>query len=253
MPSKIDYSSSISSVSPPSSPTSIPQAGESPKGLAGIPDSISPPPQKGEKPHFIKRTLISIGLVLVYLLASPFFLLHWIFEAVFYGGDNEKALYHKLSKAIQKGPEKIKKFLNKHKDKPGSIGIIFKEFLNLEEVHPHLPKILEGANVQLMNDGGYFYDKWSQISISYQRMSSHVYQEGKCRAIDHLLFWKALDGNTRFQLEHSPLEGFSIRSLWHLVKWMVYRRDNEQQGVTGISPHVEDHPIMVPIIPRSGA
>jgi hypothetical protein len=225
-----------------------PHSTKSPKGLGAIGNSMTPP--RTEKPHLAKRAAITVGLVAVQLVAQVVLFFHALFEKIF-GEEHPKRLYFELYEIARKEDlHEIRTFLKNHATQEnGTVGTIFEQFLSLEKTHSYLPEILEGANVCLLDNGTY-YEKWSLIKSSYYRTSSHNHKEGEAKAIGHMLFWKDQDNNhTRFQLENSPLKGLSISSLRHLIDYLRYKRDNEQQGITGISPYLEKEPIHISLFP----
>jgi hypothetical protein len=211
-----------------------------PSGLASVPDSISAP-ITAPKPHMIQRMFVSVGLFLVHLATWTIQLTNWIIKVVLGYASKQKALYQELHQLAKEGNnERIQEFLLKHAHEKSAAGYLFSELVQLPELHSHLAEILQGANICLANDQGSFCRRWSQHADCYRRPSSHQYQEDHCFAIGHFLFWLDLEGNTRFQFENSPLKGL-ISTINHLIDYLRYRRDNEQQGVTGTSPHTEEY------------
>jgi len=127
---------------------------------------------------------------------------------------------------------------------------LFLDFISIEEFRPHLREILCGANVKLVNQGDYFFEKWKNNSNSYSRVSSHQYQPGTCfgikgKIIREITFWKDLDGCLRFQFESRPakLQGLQsvIEMFLHLGDYLYYKRDNRQQSQFGTSKYTENN------------
>ncbi|MBX7067108.1 MAG: hypothetical protein K1X28_07745 [Parachlamydiales bacterium] len=209
-----------------------------PRGLASVPDSMHIRPA-APKPNLIFRGGVSMLLGFFHLLTLNIRFFSWAKEQIF-GTCPQKELYRMLHQIAQKGNlREIEKFLEKHSGKPLPAGYLFSEFLKIPEVHLHFSDILQGANICLEGDRGAFCQRWRQHPNCYKRLSSHKYQGDECFAIDHILFWVDPEGNTRFQFENSPLRGV-LSAIEHAIDYLRYRRDNEQQGVVGISPHTED-------------
>ncbi|PIS03293.1 MAG: hypothetical protein COT85_01025 [Chlamydiae bacterium CG10_big_fil_rev_8_21_14_0_10_42_34] len=220
------------------------------KGLSSIPDSLSiePCPQK---PNLIVRTLLNIALLTLHSTVWTVLVTNWFFRACMGYFSRQKELYLQLYPIAKKGDEvEITKFLAEHRKKPFAAGYLFSEFLRLPELYSVLPNILEGANVCLLNDEGFFCRRWSDHHDAYMRKSSHKYQDDQCFAIGHFLFWLDLEGNTRFQFEKSPMRGF-FSSINHTIDYLRYLRDNEQQGVAGSSPHTEEFCIKIVVNKKS--
>jgi hypothetical protein len=215
----------------------------SPKGLSAISDSIDMCPLKGApKPNSILRIGYSMALKVFQIMTLGIELWAWVFERIF-GGLSQRSLYEKLYEISLKGNvHEIQNFLKKHSQNSSAVSYLFSEFQNLPRIVAHLPEILKGANVCLEGDRGFFYSRWKSHAESYPRVSSHCYQPNTCFAIDHVLFWLDLEGNTRFQFENSPLNSL-LSSMRHFADYLRYKRDNEQQGVTGTSAFTEEHPL----------
>ena len=143
---------------------------------------------------------------------------------------------------------KVEAFLVEHADEEFAAGYLFSEFLDIPELHPHLTELLQGANICMVDDRGFFCRRWSEHPDCYRRISSHKYQENECYAIGHFLFWLDLEGNTRFQFENSPWKGF-FSAINHAIDYLRYVRDNEQQGVTGSSVYTEEYCLKVEVDP----
>lgn len=223
----------------------------SPKGLASIPDSIQPHHVHAvaPKPNFLKRIAITIGLVFVHIITISIQFSNWILKTFFGYSSRQKVLYRELHHISKNGTMgQIQEFLVENSHHAFAAGYLFSEFLDLPETYTHLTEILQGANICLENDKGFFCRRWSEHPECYRRISSHEYQDDECYAIGHFLFWLDLDGNTRFQFENSPLKGF-FSSINHLIDYLRYRRDNEQQGVIGTSEHTEDYCLKIEIDP----
>lgn len=207
-------------------------------GLSAIKDSIhiSVP---HTKPPLLKRAFMALSLFVVHMLTLTFQFCCWIADLIT-GPCRQKALYRELSKAATaKDLSAIKLILIKGSQENHAAGYMMKELLAMPELHDHLEEILGGANVRLIDENGFFFQLWSQHPEAYQRKSSHEYQPNKSFALNHLLFWIDLDGNTRFQFENNPLKGLR-NSIYHFIDYLRYRRDNLQQGVAGKSKHVEE-------------
>lgn len=215
------------------------------QGLASIPDSIDSP-QPAPKPFFLWRVASSVALVVMHVATLSLRLLRWAFHWVFGISNEAKRLYQELHTIAETGgPEQIQAFLREHSQDPSAIGYLFSEFSNMPRLYPYLPQISQGANICLQDDQGSFCRRLQSHPECYQRPSSHQYQGDSCYAIDHLLFWIDLEGNTRLQFENSPWRGF-WNSMHHIFDFLRYQRDNEQQGVTGSSPHTEEFCIRIP-------
>lgn len=219
-----------------------------PKGLAAIPDSIELPPM-APKPNLPRRFLISIALLFVHMVTWTIQFGNWILKNFFGYSSRQKVLYRELQEvATRGGQEEIEGFLTENSSQESAAGFLFGEFVALPETFMHMDEILKGANVCLTGDRGFFCRRWSEHPDSYRRISSHDYQGEECYAIGHFLFWLDLEGNSRFQFEKSPLKGF-FSSINHLIDYLRYRRDNEQQGVTGASAHTEYFCLKIPVNP----
>ena len=210
-----------------------------PKGLAAIPDTIQ---CSAPKPAPVARILSAI-------LLTMFQTVTWMIRTVksFFEDSHPKHLYQKLHQiALNKDPEQIREFFAKHANETTPTAYLFSEFLSLPELFSHLPSILQGANICLDGDKGFFCRRWKEHPECYKRISSHQYQGDECYAIDHLLFWMDAEGNTRFQFENSQWRGF-FSAINHIIDFLRYRRDNEQQGIIGTSPHTEDYCLKIAI------
>lgn len=211
-------------------------------GLTGIKDSITPLPKT--RSNTLKGLSISLVLYPVCLFAWGARSITWIFKKCLGYTTKNPNVYGKLYKMATSGDHsKIEAFLKKI---TLNERYYFSEIFRIHELHPHLTKILEGANICLANDGGTLFNKWKQHPQAKSRSSSHNYQKGQCYAIEHFLFWLDPNGNTRFQLEKSPLKGFCSR-IEHLIDYLRYKRDHQQQGVVGTSPHTEDRCLSIEI------
>ncbi len=220
-----------------------------PQGLSGVPDSIQHIHSIAPKPNFLKRTAIAIGLVLIHMLTWVIQFSNWVLKNIFGISSRQKTLYRELHSLSMKGDMgKIEEFLIENSTHAFVAGYLFSEFLDLPELHPYFSEILQGANVCLYGDRGFFCRRWSEHPECYKRLSSHDYQNDECYSIGHLLFWKDSEGDTRFQFENSPLKGF-FSSINHLIDYLRYKKDNEQQGVVGTSMYTEDFCIKVEVNP----
>ncbi len=220
-----------------------------PRGLGSIPDSIHIHPAAAPKPNLIKRFAISIGLVFIHMVTWSIQFTNWILKTFFDFGSRQKVLYRELHHISKHGDMgKIEEFLVEHSEESFAAGYIFSEFVDLPELYSHLAEILQGANICMAGDNGFFCRRWSEHPDCYQRISSHEYQDDQCYAIGHFLFWLDLEGNTRFQFENSQFRGF-FSGINHVIDYLRYRRDNEQQGVIGTSPHTEDYCLRVEVDP----
>ena len=214
-----------------------------PKGLAAVPDSLAPHPVP-VKPNFFVRMAISVALVFFRLATLSFQLLNWFFKTLF-SQDCQERLYDQLHRISKTGDrEGIQHFLENHANESFAASYLFSEFLDLPELYPHLSEILQGANICLEGDGGFFFRRWSEHPDCYTRISSHHHQKNKCFALDHCLFWEGLDGNTHFQFESSPFRGF-FGWIYHTMDFLRFIRDKEQQGPSGTSPHTEEFCIKI--------
>lgn len=222
-----------------------------PKGLAGVPHSIEPTHihTTAPKPNIFKRIAITIGLTYIHFITISIQFSNWILKTFFGYSCKQKVLYRELHHISKNGTMgQIQEFLVKNSSSSFVAGYLFTEFLDLPETHIHLSEILQGANTCLENDKGFFCRRWSEHQECQNRISSHEYQDNECYAIGHFLFWLDLDGNTRFQFENSPLKGF-FSSINHLIDYLRYSRDNEQQGVTGTSEHTEEYCLRIEVDP----
>ena len=221
-----------------------------PKGLAAVQDSMSSFP-KAPKPPIVKRMILYIGILLVHFTTLTLRFFRWVFEKMTGRPARTTFLYEQLHRIVKKGKlEETRTFLAKHSVEENVAGYLFNEFLRLPEMHFALPEIMKGANISLRNDNGFFYEHWKEHPEAYQRISSHVYQDDECYAIDHFLFWLDESGQTRFQFEKSPLQGF-FGAIDHVIDYLRYKRDNEQQGIMGSSPHTEEYSIAISVDPKS--
>jgi hypothetical protein len=223
---------------------------QAPKGISSITDSIHIHPV-APKPNFIQRFVISLSLVFFHMVTWTVQLTNWILKNIFGVESRQKILYRELHQISKEGDaEKIEKFLEEHSEDSFAAGYLFSEFSDLPELYPYLPRILEGANMCLAGDRGFFCRRWREYPDAYQRISSHKYQCNECYAIGHFLFWLDPEGNTRFQFENSPLRGF-FSAINHCIDFLKYKRDNEQQGPTGTSSHTEHYCIRIEIDPTN--
>jgi hypothetical protein len=210
-----------------------------PQGLAAISDSMEIPRESPIKPNIVQRLALNIGLLFFHLITWTVQLCNWILKNIFGYASRQKRLYNELHHIATNGDvNKIEEFLTRHAEEASAAGFLFGEFLYIPELHSHLSEILKGANVCFSRDNGFFCRRWSEQPGAYQRTSSHVYQGEECYAIGHFLFWLDPDGNTRFQFEKSPFLGF-FSTVNHIIDYLRYKRDNEQQGVTGASCFTE--------------
>lgn len=222
-----------------------------PRGLSAISDSITPPPAKAPRPGFFQRAAIHLGIIFVHAITWTVQFVNWAYHKIFGYSCSQKEFYHKLHEVAEKGsPDEIKEFLIEHSDEGHATSYLSEEFLALPELYPHLTEILRGANICLLNDSGFFCRRWSDHPEAYRRTSSHAYQDKECYAIGHFLFWLDPQGHTRFQLEKSPFKGF-FSAIDHTIDYLRYKRDNEQQGVMGASPHTEEYFIPVEVEPHT--
>lgn len=222
----------------------------SPQGLAGIPDSIHVPSEP-QKPNLFKRIVITFGLGLIHLVIWAIHVYNWILHTVFGYSSRQKIVYGELQHIASTGnTNEIEEFLIEHAQEATAAGFLCGEFVFLPELYAYLTEILRGANVSLCQDRGFFCDQWKQHPDCYRRISSHQYQTTECYAIGHFLFWLDLTGNTRFQFEKSPLQGW-FNTIHHIIDFLRYKRDDEQQGVTGVSPYTESRCLMLTIDPKA--
>lgn len=215
----------------------------SPKGLSSIPDSLAPPSHP--PPPFFKKTIVSFALAAAHLLFAPFYILFGAIDWI-YGICIQKNLYRALGKIVEKGGD-IAEFLSSAASQKTEAGFILGEFAHLPELHPYLKEILEGANICLREEGGHLFSLWKAHPQAYPRTSSHKYQKGCCFALNHLLFWLDLEGNTRFQFENNPFLRDFRGTLFHFIDYLRYIKDNRQQGVIGTSSYTESYSIDIPI------
>jgi len=128
------------------------------------------------------------------------------------------------------------------------------DLLAIKEIHRNIHHLLRGANCVFL-DKGRLFQRWKQLEGACIRASSHDHLPEHCRAFrsklfKETLFWLDRKGNTRLQLEKSPLTGpiFGIENkLRHLVDFFRYFRDGLQKGPYGVSDKVETHPLIIPI------
>lgn len=210
---------------------------------------MTPPPTKAPKPGFFHRAAIHAGIILVHAITWTIQGANWIYKSIFGHSNSDEEFYRKLHHIAESGTaEEIKEFLIEHSDEGQANTYLSDEFLALPELYPYLTEILRGANVCLIHDRGFFCRRWSDHPEAYRRASSHAYQDRECYAIGHFLFWLDPDGHTRFQFEKSPFKGlFSMVD--HTLDFLRYKRDNEQQGVMGASPHTEQYCLAVEVDP----
>lgn len=222
--------------------------GDCPKGLGSIPDSIqSLATQEPAKPPLLKRLFVSTLLfgLHIFLLSLHFFF--WIIDRIA-SQRSEKSIFKELLKTIDEQDDLIR-FLKTSSTKGGPAGFVMREFLALPEFFEDLKEILGGANVCLLGDNGFFCNQWSKNPEAHQRISSHQYRGKECYELGHFLFWIDLDGNTRFQLENTPVKGFR-NAVYHLFDLLKYWRDNEQQGVVGTSKYTEKFCLSIAVDPK---
>jgi hypothetical protein len=221
------------------------------KGIGSFPDSIHIHPATAPKPNLLKRIAISISLLFLHMTTWSIQFTNWVLKTFFNFGSRQKILYRELHHISKHGDVgKIEEFLVEHSEESFAAGYLFSEFMDLPELYSYFPEILQGANVCMGGDNGFFCRRWSEHAECYQRISSHEYQHNQCFAIGHFLFWLDLQGNTRFQFENSQLRGF-FSWINHVIDYLRYRRDNEQQGVIGSSPHTEDYCLRVEVDPSA--
>lgn len=115
--------------------------------------------------------------------------------------------------------------------------------LSKEPFRPHIKNILKGANIELIDKGAYYFI-WKDSSFAYQRISSHDHKANEAYAISHLLFWRDKKGNTRFQVEKTPLKGF-FYSVFHAIDYLYYISTKKQQGIIGDSSYIENQPYKI--------
>lgn len=217
------------------------------KGFAAIPDTMELHPS-APQPNPIWRGGITVLIAAFHLLT---FNLQFVIrlKEILFGSCPSKQLYIKLHSIAMQGDRKgVETFLADHADKSCPAGYFFSQFLKIPQIYSHLPALLQGANICLEGDGGAFCQKWKLHSECYKRVSSHQYQGEGCFAIGHMLFWVDPQMNTRFQLEKSPLNGF-LSSIEHTIDYLRYKRDNQQQGVAGVSSQTEDFCLRIKINP----
>lgn len=117
-----------------------------------------------------------------------------------------------------------------------------------------LKEILKGANIDLIDDKGFLFEKWKNYSISKKRHSSHFCDSSGCYSLKdsffrQFLFWKDAEvHNTRFQFEKNAFEislSNLASSILHAKDYLIYRRSGLQQGQFGVSPFTEARPIKI--------
>lgn len=131
---------------------------------------------------------------------------------------------------------------------------IILDLVAMEKDLSHIHPILQGANVEIIGDKGFFFKAWKANPLAKKRASSHQCDRDKAYGIqgslfNELLFWKDKKTHyTRFQLEshpaRNPLTHFSSCVL-HLRDYLNYKRSGLQQGQFGESPFTEDKPIRI--------
>lgn len=238
----------INSTSSSAEIESEPNVQSVPKGLASVKDSVtlSGIHRRAPKPPMLYAIAFSFCLVMFETITFLIRSLNDAIKSIFGWKDHQKYLYRELHQvAAQKNEGKIREFLIQHKENSLPIAFLFGELLHMPELFPHLLDMLKGANICL-NDYGFFCRRWNEHPSCYKRLSSHNYQGDECYAIEHLLFWQDPEGHTRLQFENSQWRGI-FDSIHHIIDFLRYRRDNEQQGVTGASPHTEDYCLNVEI------
>lgn len=213
-----------------------------PKGLLQGRDTLEGHP----KPPLIQRGAMALGLLVVHTFTLGYRFLCWIRDAVC-GPCLQRKLYKELLIASKNG--KAEEFLRKNTHHRHFAGYLMQELNALPELFPYLAEILKGANVRLEGDRGFFCHHWRKHPETHRRVSSHKYQGKHCYELHHFVFWLDPEGNTRFQLQKSPLKG--LRScIEHLIDLLRYRRDNRQQGPAGSSSRTETHCITLAIDPH---
>lgn len=216
-----------------------------PKGFGAITES-SDLNSKAPKPGPLWKFSLWVFLSLFQWATSAFHFVRWVLKSIFGLSSRQKILYQKLHEISERrDQEEIRAFLSEYSEEPFVAGYLFSEFLYLPELHFCLVDILQGANICFEEDQGFFCRRWSQHPESYKRSSSHKYQRDECYGLGHFLFFLDSEGNTRFQFENSPWGGDSMVD--HIVDFLRYRRDNEQQGVTGTSSYTEEYCIKIKV------
>jgi hypothetical protein len=214
----------------------------SPGGLTTVPDTILSTPHP--KPNFLIRSTLFLGLWTLHASLWVFHLFSWAIHKAT-GPCSEKSLYQELRQLLDKKGD-LASFLEKEEKRQNIGGFILRELRALPELQPHLKEILDGANIRMIGDNGFFYHRWSHHREAYSRVSSHSYQKDQCYGLGYICFWLDLEGNTRFQFENTPFKGF-INTVYHIIDMLRYWRDNEQQGVAGMSAYTESHCLNIPI------
>ena len=131
---------------------------------------------------------------------------------------------------------------------------IILDLVAMEKDLSHIHPILQGANVEVIGDSGFFFNAWKANSNARQRQCSHKHDSDKAYSIrgsffNEFLFWKDKDTHfTRFQLEansiHNPLRNWPSLVL-HLRDYLNYKISGLQQSQFGQSPFTENKPIRI--------
>jgi hypothetical protein len=124
------------------------------------------------------------------------------------------------------------------------------DIIAMERDCSHIHPILQGANVEIVGDGGSFFDSWKNNPKAKKRPSSHNCEKGQSYSVsgklfNELLFWKDKTTQfTRFQFEanatHNPMT-----CVLHVRDYLDYKRSGLQQSQFGRSPFTESKPIRV--------
>ena len=222
--------------------------GDCPGGLSSIPDSIqSLASENPPKPPLLQRMFVSTLLFGLHIILLSFHFVFWVIDRIT-STQSEKSIFKDLLKTIEEQDDLIG-FLKDSSSKGGPAGFIMREFAALPEFFQDLKEILGGANVCLFGDKGFFCRQWSGHPEAQRRISSHKYRGEECYELGHFLFWIDTEGNTRFQLENTPLNSFR-NAIYHLFDLLRYWRDNEQQGVVGTSKYTETSCLSIAVDPK---
>lgn len=125
------------------------------------------------------------------------------------------------------------------------------DFLCRPSVAPFLPKLMKGANCVLEGDTESLFWQCTQIPGAKPRPSSHPHQKGTSYGIEstllgECLIWKDQEGKMRLQFEAHSLTSL-FKAYFHLVDYLRYKLNSEQQGLYGSSKHTDAHPLVIRI------
>ncbi len=202
------------------------------------------------------RTFWTVCLVVVQVSTAVFRMYYWIAERLWLGPCPHKATYRGLAQiARSENTGELREFMA-HRAKLETIsGFFMGEFLALskdknqnqdleQDLHKHLLKIMQGAQVHL-DDGGALFRVWQEHPSASPRRSSHS-QWKETIELGHCLFGLVQRGehlHTCFQFENSPVWGSIMTPIHHLIDYLRYKSTDQNQGPAGSSPHVDHRPL----------